>query len=130
MRYTTLPLLAALAAAGCGGGPKSLPMAGTPESCRAALAAALDGWKAGRSYQDLAAQSPPVYFMDDDLDRGAKLLDYQVEGEGRPLGTGYSYVVTLSVQDKDGAKPPARKKVAYTAVTEPKHAVTREDRTP
>lgn len=130
MTRTIIPFVLVLAAAGCGGDPPPLPMAGTPESCRAALAAALDGWKAGRSYSDLAAQSPPVLFVDDDLNRGTKLLDYKVEGDGRPRGTGYSYVVTLTVQDKDGAKPPAKKKVAYTAVTEPKHAVTREDRTP
>ena len=127
----TILLAAALAltAGGCGD-PKPLAMAGTPESSRGALTAALDGWKAGKSFQDLIGQSPSLIFQDDDLMRGTKLLDYQVEGDGKPLGTGYSYVVTLTLQDKDGAKPPAKKKVAYTAVTEPKHAVTREDRQP
>jgi hypothetical protein len=105
-------------------------MAATPESSRAALVAALDGWKQGRTFQDLAGRSPPLYFRDDDLNRGSKLLDYQVEGDGRPLGTGYSYVVSLTVQDKAGARPPARKRVAYTAMTEPNTAVSREDRTP
>ena len=67
--------------------------------------------------------------MDDDLTRGAKLLDYAIEGEGTPRGTGYSYVVALKFQDRDGAKTRDRK-VAYTAVTEPNHAVTREERQP
>jgi hypothetical protein len=105
-------------------------MAATPESSRAALTTALDGWKAGRTYEDLSSQVPPVFLLDDDLKRGTKLLDYQVEGDGQARGTGYSYVVTLTLQDKDGAKPPAKKKVAYTAVTEPRTAVTREDRQP
>src|SRR5262249_15014301 len=128
--HRILLLAGALALTGCAGDPKPLAMAGTPESSRSALVAALDAWKAGKSFQDLVGQSPSLIFQDDDLNRGTKLLDYQVEGNGQPRGTGYSYVVTLTLQDKSGAKPPARKKVAYTAVTEPNHAVTREDRQP
>jgi hypothetical protein len=116
-----------LGSAGCGE-PKPPPMAGTPESSRAALVAALDGWKAGKSFQDLSSQPEPVTFVDDDLNRGTKLLDYKIEGEGTVRGTGYSYVVVLTLQDKDGKG--RTKKVAYTAVSEPKHAVTREDRSP
>jgi hypothetical protein len=123
----TAVFLAALGLAGCGTKPP--PMAGTPESSRSALAAALDGWKAGKTAKELSDQSPPLYFLDDDFTRGAKLLDYRVEGDGKPLGTGYSYVVTLTLQDKGGGDSRARK-VAYTAVTEPKHVVTREDRQP
>jgi hypothetical protein len=118
---------AALGLAGCGGSQPP-PMAGTPESTRAALAAALDAWKAGKTSRELSGQSPPLYFVDDDFTRGTKLFDYKVEGEGKPLGTGYSYVVTLTLQDRGGGT--RTKKVAYTAVTEPKHAVTREDRQP
>ena len=112
---------------GCGE-PKPPPMAGTPESSRAALVAALDGWKAGKSFQDLSSQSPSVTVVDDDLNRGTKLLDYKIEGDPTPRGTGYSFVVTLTLQDKDGKG--RTKKVAYTAVSEPKQAVTREDRQP
>ena len=121
-------ILAALALIGCGGS-KPPPMAGTPESSRFALVVALDGWKAGSTYQELSDRPTPLHFVDDDLNRGTKLLDYRIEGEGQPRGTGYSYVVTLTLQDKDAGKT-RTKKVAYTAVTEPKHAVTREDRQP
>jgi hypothetical protein len=124
MRYTML-LVAALGLTGCGGDSKPLPMAATPESSRAALVAALDGWKAGKSSKDLQDQSPSIIFQDDDLNRGTQLVDYKIEGEGQPRGTGYSYVVTLTFAGKD--KP---KKVYYSAVTEPKLAVTREDRSP
>lgn len=122
--------LAACAAllTGCGGAEPPLPMAATPESGRAALLVALDGWKAGKGTQDLAGGAPPLLFVDDDINRGAKLTEYRVEGDGTPRGTGYSFVVTLTLQDKDGKG--RTKKVAYTAVTEPKHAVTREDRQP
>jgi hypothetical protein len=79
----------------------------------------------GKSFKDLQDRSPSVIFQDDDLNRGTKLADYKIEGEGRPRGTGYSYVVTLTFADKDKSK-----KVYYSVVTEPRLAVTREDRSP
>jgi hypothetical protein len=119
-------LAAALGLIGCGtSGPP--PMAGTPESSQATLVAALDGWKAGRTFQELLTQPTPLHFIDDDLNRGTRLLDYRIEGQGQPAGTGYRYVVTLTLQDGAGGKIRTRT-VTYTAVTEPKHAVTREDR--
>jgi hypothetical protein len=129
MRCHLILLAVALGLTGCGDDPKPLPMAATPESSRTALVATLDGWKAGKTFKELTEASPPVQFLDDDLNRGTKLLDYKIEGEPRQNGTGYSYVVALTLQDSTGAKR-APKKVAYTVVTEPKHAVTREDRQP
>ena len=125
MRYSLISLFLALGVTGCGSKP--LPMAATPDSSRATLVATLDGWKAGKTSKEFAAASPPVLFIDDDLNRGNKLLDYTVEGEPRQNGTGYSYVVALTIEDKAGTKR-APTKVAYTVVTEPKHAVTREER--
>jgi hypothetical protein len=121
-------LAAALGLTGCGE-PNRPPMAGTPDSSRATLVAALDGWKDGKTYQEFAEAPTRLHFVDEDLYSGARLLDYRIEGEGRPRRTGYSYVVTLTLQDGDGGKARTRK-VAYTAVTEPKRAVTREDRQP
>jgi hypothetical protein len=118
----------ALGLTGCGGA-KSAPMAGTPESSRTALVSALDGWKAGKTAQEFAGDDALIYFLDDDLNRGRALLAYRIEGEGQALGTGYSYVVTLTLQDASAGKTMTRK-VAYTAVTEPKQVVTREDRQP
>ena len=126
---TRTALFAALALAGSGcGESKPLAMAATPESSRAALVTALDAWKSGKGPQDLANGSPPLLFIDDDVNR-SKLVDYKIEGAGAPKGTGYSYVVALTLQDRDAGKPRV-KKVAYTAVTEPKLAVTKEDRQP
>jgi hypothetical protein len=104
-------------------------MAGTPESTREVLYAALDAWKSGRSFQEISAGTPPIQFVDDDLSGGTRLVDYKIEGEGKPRGTGYIYVVTLKLQEKNGGRT-REKKVAYIAVSEPNRAVTREDRTP
>ena len=121
MRYPIL--LAVFALAGCGGDPKPLDMAATPESSRAALVTALDAWKAGKTAQELQGGDPPLIFQDDDLYRKAKLADYKIEGEGKPRGVGYSYVVALNLEGKT-------KRVYYSVVTEPKTVVTREDRSP
>lgn len=126
---TIVILVAALGLSGCGD-PKPLGMAATPESSRAALVAALDGWKQGKTSLAMSEESPPLVFMDDDLSRGGKLLDYQVLDEGKPLGTGYSYLVALTIQDKDGTRPSVKKKIAYRAVTDPKSVVHREDKQP
>lgn len=122
-----LPAVALIAAAGCGGDPSPLPMATTPDAARAALTTALDGWKAGETREGLAARTPPVRLADADFARGAKLVDYKVEGDGKVVGTGMSYLVTLTVQTKDSA---ATRKVAYRVVTTPHTAVTREDGIP
>jgi hypothetical protein len=126
MQRIIIPI-AALALCGCGGDPKPLSMAATAESSRAALVAALDGWKAGKTAEELAAQSPPVRLIDDDFHGGMKLLNYKIETEGHVRGIGYSYIVTLTLEAKDGAKP-TTKKIPYNAVTEPKYVVSREDR--
>jgi hypothetical protein len=126
MKRIIIPL-AALALCGCGGDPRPLSMAATPESSRAALVAALDGWKAGKTAEELSDQSLPVRLIDDDFHGGKKLLDYKIESEGKVRGIGYSYVVTLTFEGKDGAKR-TTKKIPYNAVTEPKHVVSREDR--
>jgi len=119
--------MGAAMASGCGD-PSPLPMAGTAESSREVLVAGLDGWKAGKSFEELNSGSFAVQFVDDDLNGGVKLLDYKIEGEGKAHGTGYRYVVTLKTQGKDGKT--REKKVAYIAVSKPKPAITREDRKP
>lgn len=122
------PLMALVAAAGCGGEAPPLAMATTPDAARAALTAALDGWKGGAAPADLAARTPPLTLGDPDFARGVKLQAYKIEGEPKVAGVGLSFVVTLTTQD--AAKPPAARKVAYRVVTTPGTAVSREDGMP
>lgn len=125
MRMLTLLILAPAAAlaAGCGD-PNPPGLATTPEQSRAVLTAVLDAWKAGKNRADLKAQTPPIYFSDDAMDR-RKLTDYAIEGDGSAVGTGLRYDVTLTTQDGD--KPAAQRKVAYRIVTEPNISVSKED---
>lgn len=127
MRLTLIPLaLAAVALAGCGGEPKPLGLATTPEASRAALVEGLDGWKAGETDKGMAARTPPLYFVDDDLTRGAKLIDYKIEGEPKEVGTGLRYTVTLTLDNKGKQ---VTRKAGFRVVTDPNRAVTREEGT-
>lgn len=117
-------LVAVALAAGCSG-TAPLPMATSPEKARPAIEAALAAWKQGKTADDLRKLSPAVHLLDDDFARGRKLAAYKIEGDGKPMGTGMRYDVTLTLQD--GAKPPAARKLAYRVVTEPYICVSRED---
>jgi hypothetical protein len=124
MRLPYFPAAALLAAlAGCSDS-RPLPMAATPEAARPALQAALDGWKAGRTPDELRSQSPPVYFNDADFGRGRKLADYRIEGDGTPVGTGLRFVVTLTLQSNGKSTP---RKLAYRVATQPTVSIYRED---
>ena len=79
----------------------------------------------GKTADDLRTQSPPVVLLDDDFRRGRKLLDYKIEGDGVPRGTGLRFDVALTLQD--GNKPPTTRKLAYRVVTEPNVSISRED---
>lgn len=109
-----------LIASGCSGEPKSLPMATTAEKSRPALETVLNGWKAGKTADELKSMTPPHYFIDGDFTKGGKLSEYKIDGEGKPYGTGYRYDVTLTVGGKN-------KSVAYRVVTEPNTSISRED---
>ena len=126
MRLFVPPAVAVLVAAlaGCSS-DKPLPMAASPEKARPVLESTLAAWKDGKTAEDLRNQSPPVYFNDPDFAKGRKLVDYQIAGDGRPMGTGLRYDVTVTVQD--GSKPPAARKLAYRVATEPIPSIFRED---
>jgi hypothetical protein len=55
----------------------------------------------------------------------AKLTAYAIDGDGKPLGTGFNYAVTLTLE-KDGKA--RTKKVRYTVATTPNRAVIKDDR--
>lgn len=124
MRSRFFPVVALALAAGCSD-TAPLPMATSPEKARPAIEAAFAAWKQGKTADELRTQSSPVVLLDDDFGRGRKLLDYKIEGDGTPRGTGLRFDVALTL--KDGGKPPTTRKLAYRVVTEPKVSISRED---
>lgn len=124
MRLRFLPVAALVLAVGCSD-PAPLPMATSPEQARPAIEAAFAAWKDGKTADDLRTQSPPINLLDDDFAKGRKLVDFKIEGNGTPRGTGLRFNVVLKVQD--GSKSPVTRKLAYRVVTEPNITVSRED---
>ena len=124
IRMLLLPML--LAGVGCSGEAPPLSMATTPERSREVLVVGFDAWKSGTTQKDLAKQSPPIFLGDDDFYRGWKLIDYKIEGEPKVIGTGLSYVLSLTIQEPGKPAPTTRKR-AYRIVTAPNIAITKED---
>jgi hypothetical protein len=68
--------LAVLAAAGLAcGGPSTNP---SETDARAALEAALSGWKGGKNPADMATAASPVHVVDAEWTNGRKLADFQI----------------------------------------------------
>jgi hypothetical protein len=117
-------LLAAAAAWGCsaGGGAAAVD---APRA-RDALKTTLDSWKKGDAPSALKDGSPSIIAQDLDWLAGAKLVDYQVAGEGKEKETNLYVPVTLTLQNPQGKE--IKKSVSYVVATSPHISVFRDVR--
>ena len=90
-----LVAMAVLALPGCSGG--SSAHAVNTSRARDALVIALDHWKQGDAPGSLRSSSTPMTIQDFDWQGGAKLVDYQVLGEGEAKDANLSIKVKLSL---------------------------------
>ena len=121
-------VLAWLPVVGCGG-QSVLDMATTPAEARETITTALDAWQKGTSQKDLAQCNPPLYLQDPLYARGSTLQEYKLENEGKVVGTGISYIVTMKLKG-DAGKDDKNRRIAYRVVTRPNKAVTLEEGIP
>ena len=124
-RIKWLAGLLVVVVSGCGG-QSTMGLATTPEEAKATITTALEAWKNGTRQNVMAQAKPPMYFQDDIFARGTSLSDYSIEGDGKVVGAGISFVVNLSLKG-DGSKENKSRKVAYRVVTRPNRAITREE---
>jgi hypothetical protein len=123
-RRIAAPLAAlCLAVSGCGG-QMSTPV--DPSRAREALRTALEGWKKGDAPGALQGASPPITVQDMDWLAGAKLVDYQVDGDGKPVEANLYVPVKLTLRTPKGKE--VRKKVNYVVGTSPILTVFRDFR--
>jgi hypothetical protein len=126
MRKSHRALAVLLVASGCSGGPGT---AAAPPydsgKARDALVASLDAWKKGQT-KTLAKRRPPIRFEDDDLVRGLRLFDYEIEEPDSPITLHQNVGVILSLRDARGNA--VRREATYQVATEPALAVLRSDR--
>ena len=91
---------------------------------REALKTALDHWKSGGDPKELESSSTPMVAQDFEWAAGAKLLDYEVQGE-RPEGRNLRFEVKLKLGPQ-GNKKAAEKKGSYVVGTSPSLTVFRD----
>lgn len=113
-------ILVAVGASGCKRGftaPKA-----DPEKSREILRQGLDAWKKGETPDSLKS-SASITFKDPEWDKGTKLTDYKVQGDGQAFGHDWECKVKLSLQNSKGDK--SEKTATYDMSTSPSLSVTR-----
>jgi hypothetical protein len=123
-----LAVLATLLLPGCSMSSSANPV--DEPQARDALKIALDAWKKGETSQSLASSSTPMTVKDFEWDAGAKLIDYQVLGDGRADGPNLRIQVNITTIGEPGkgkkeAKP-TEKKASYVVGTSPRLTVFRD----
>jgi hypothetical protein len=115
-----LAMLVAASIAGCSGGVAN-PV--DPNRALDALKTALDHWKSGGDPLAMPTSSTPMTVQDLEWQSGAKLVDYQVLGEGVPADANLRVKVKLTLAGKGKN---AEKTVNYLVTTSPAVTVFRD----
>jgi hypothetical protein len=118
-----LVAMALFALVGCSGGNAH---AVNPSRAREALVSALDHWKKGEAPRSLSAASPSMTVQDLEWERGAKLVDYQVLGDGESRDANLSVKVKLTLADEKSKSKTMEKTVSYLVGTSPSVTVFRD----
>jgi len=129
-RYGTLGVIVAslismagLVLPGCSG---TAAHAVDTSRARDALVNALDHWKQGDTPRSLATSSTPMTVQDFDWQGGARLLEYQVLGEGEAKDANLSIKVKLTLDGLQGKTKKSEKTVSYLVTTSPSVTVFRD----
>jgi hypothetical protein len=100
---------------GCSGFQGAAPV--EPDRAREALKTALDVWKKGDQPGALKESTPPITAQDLDWLGGAKLVNYEVTGDGKSIEANLFVPVTLTLAMPKGKE--VKKKVTYVVGTSP-----------
>ena len=119
--FSGLTAVVLIVSSGCTQDP---PRPADPDEARLSLSTALDAWKAGGKPADLLVKTPPVHVLDRDWSAGSKVTSYELE-EGRPLGAGIQYPVSLTLENAKGKS--AKKRVVYVVNTGEVVSIARQD---
>lgn len=114
------PALSALVALAAGCGSESQQ---DLDLVRDSVEAALETWKKAERGDALMSRSPPIEFHDDDWQRGARLIDYELTKTYRDTDGAPRCAVTLSIQSRGKSKTI---KVTYQATTSSKIVIARD----
>jgi hypothetical protein len=123
-----LAALATLLLPGCSN--SSTAHAVNVPQARDALKIALDEWKKGETIKAVQTSSTPLIVQDLDWSSGAKLIDYEILGDGQPEDASLRLRVKLTMNGGPAAGKnqgkAAEKSVWYLVTTSPKVTVFRD----
>ncbi len=122
--FASLAAMVLLTLAGCSSG--SAAHAVNPSQARDALVTALDHWKKGDAPRSLSQASPSMTVQDFEWERGAKLLDYQILGDGQEKDANLSVKVRLTLAGDQPRSKTVEKTVSYLVGTSPSVTVFRD----
>jgi len=118
-----LGVLSAALFSGCSGSGRA--QAVDPARAREALKTALEHWKKGDGPGSLTTSETPMVARDFEWSEGAKLLDYQVLGDGKEEDANLRVQVQLKLGPRGKTKA-VEKKVWYVVGTSPSVTVFRD----
>lgn len=113
-----------VAALGCGG-TRSSPEALPHDEARGYILEALAAWKGGKASKSLALRTPPLRFVDPDLDVGMTLLDYRIGPEASVQDYAIDIPVVLTLKDRRGRT--VTRNAVYQVIAQPNPTVLRDD---
>lgn len=111
---------AGLGVFGCG---PSRPDPSDPAVGRDTLKGVLDAWKGGDTPDGYKQKAPTITVAERQWKLGLKLLDYEIDGDGKADGFDVQFKVKLTVQDAAGKK--TQERAVYNVSTTPKLVVLR-----
>jgi len=115
-----LSAILALTVSGCSKGVAN-PV--DPDRARVALRSALDHWKSGGDPPSIPSSSLPMTVQDLEWQSGAKLVNYEVLGDGEPADANLRVKVKLTLA---GRGKNTEKTVNYLVTTSPAVTVFRD----
>ena len=95
-----------------------------PDVAKESLIAVLTAWMAGELPESLQTRSPAIVVQDMDWSAGHKLLDFELQGDGKSVGANLSIEVQLTLVDTEDKK--TEQKVWYLVGTDPALTVFRD----
>jgi hypothetical protein len=119
----SLGALVILTMSGCSSGSAH---AVDTSQARDALVFALDHWKQGDAPKSLSTSGKPMTVQDFEWESGAKLVDYEIVGEGQPRDANLSVKVKLTLAGGQGKSKNIEKTVSYLVGTSPSTTVFRD----
>jgi hypothetical protein len=117
------PAVAAVVALTTSGCSKGVANPVDPDRARVALKAALDHWKSGGDPLSMPTSATPMTVQDLEWQSGAKLVDYEVLGDGDPADANLRVKVKLTLAGKGKN---TEKTVNYLVTTSPAVTVFRD----